>query len=136
MTVEFRIYLEDSGQLANLSEWLGGNPEFTVRPVARPAEPNSQGSVWDFLSVLCAAGGPAVAAVRALQLWIEARVTVVHVEIDGRRITVRSRDAKTIMPDVIATVEALNPVPEIPPEQPTLAVPEEPDEEEPDETAR
>lgn len=128
VTVEFRVYLDDNGQLADLGEWLGGNPEFTVRTVARSAEPNSQGSVWDFLSVLCAAGGPAVAAVRALQLWIEARVTVVDIEAGGRRITVHSRDAKAVMPDVIEAIRALDPAPAQREEQPALAQLEEQDE--------
>lgn len=56
--------------------------------VARPAGANSQGGVWDFLSLACATGGPLAAAVRALQMWVEARVTTIEVEAGGRRFTV------------------------------------------------
>lgn len=116
MTVEFRVYLSDSGQMDDLREWMGGHPGVTVQPVARSASPNSQGSVWDFLSVVCAAGGPVVVAVRALQLWIEARVTVIEVQVGDRRIMVRSHDARTVLPHVTAVARALETATESPDE--------------------
>jgi hypothetical protein len=115
-TVELRVHLSDSGQLDDLRKWMGGSAGVAVRSVPHPPEPNSQGTVWDFLSVLCAAGGPVVAAVRALQLWIEARVTVVEVEVGERRFKVRSQDARSVLPQIIAAAHALEPAPEAPDE--------------------
>jgi hypothetical protein len=107
MTVELRVRLADGGQLADLREWMGGHQGVGVRAVARPPDPNSQGTAWDFLSVACAAGGPLVAAVRALQLWIEAHVTEIEVEVGERRIKVTSRTAETVLPQVIEAARAL-----------------------------
>lgn len=107
MTVELRVHLTDGGQLADLREWMGGHQGVGVRAVAKPPDPNSQGTAWDFLSVACAAGGPLVAAVRALQLWIEAHVTEIEVEVGGRRIKVTSRTAEAVLPQVIEAARAL-----------------------------
>jgi hypothetical protein len=115
MTVELRAHLTDRGQLDDLGKWLD-RPGVAVRTVSRPAEPNGQGTVWDFLSVACAAGGPVVAAVRALQLWIEARVTVVEIEVGDRRFKVRSQDARAVLQEVIEAARALEAEPE--PEKP------------------
>lgn len=116
MTVDLRVHLSDSGQLDDLEKWLGGLSGVAVRTVLRPPEPNSQGTVWDFLSVACAAGGPVVAAVRALQLWIEARVTVVEVQVGDRRFKVRSQDARSVLPQIIEAARALEAAPEVPDE--------------------
>lgn len=118
MTVELRVYLRDNGQLEDLRDWMCGPSGVTVQAVPRPPEPNSQGTVWDFLSVLCAAGGPVVAAVRALQLWIEARVTVIEIEVREQRIKVTSQDARTVLPQVIAAAQALEAGPDAAPEAP------------------
>ena len=108
MVVELRLRLENQAEFEDLTEWLSGLSGIRTERVERPAQPNSQsGSVWDFLSVFCAAGGPAVAAVRALQLWIEARTTTVEVELDGRRIAVKSADAAAVLPAVTEAVKAL-----------------------------
>ncbi|MEV6008142.1 hypothetical protein AB0M29_15140 [Streptomyces sp. NPDC051976] len=107
MTVELRVHLTDGGQLADLREWMGGHPGVAVRAVGRKPDRNSQGTAWDFLSVACAAGGPLVAAVRALQLWIEAQVTEIEVEVGGRRIKVTGRTAGTVLPQVIEAARAL-----------------------------
>lgn len=88
---------------------MSGHSDVTVRPVNRPSEPNSQGSVWDFLAVTCATGGPVVAAVRALQLWIEAHVTVVEIEVGDRRIKVTGHDARAVLPQVVSAAQALEP---------------------------
>lgn len=107
MTVELRVHLADGGQLADLREWMGGHPGVDVRAVGRKPDRNSQGTAWDFLSVACAAGGPLVAAVRALQLWIEAQVTEIEVEVGGRRIKVTGRTAGTVLPQVVEAARAL-----------------------------
>jgi membrane-associated two-gene conflict system component 1 (EACC1) len=116
MTVELRVHLTDSGQLDDLGKWLDGPAGVVVRTVSRPPEPNSQGTVWDFLSVVCAAGGPVVAAVRALQLWIEARVTVVEIKVGDRHFTVRSQDARAVLQEIIDVARALESAPEMPDE--------------------
>jgi hypothetical protein len=123
MTVEFRIYLSDNGLLEDLREWMGDHSGVELKAVAHPSKPNSQGSVWEFLAVVCAAGGPIVAAVRALQLWIEARVTVIEIEVGDRRITVTSHDAKTVLPQVVAAAQALEAAA---PENPAVEAPDEP----------
>lgn len=106
--IEFSVRLDDGGQLADLSEWLSGHRGVDVEVMAgEPPAANAQGSMWDFLSVTCAAGGPAVAALRALQLWIESRVTVVNLTIDGRQITVRTQDAATVLPEIAQAVRVL-----------------------------
>ena len=108
MPVELRIRLRDGGQLEDLGEWMRGHPGVTVGTVARVPEPHSQGTgVWDFLSVVCAAGGPIVVAVHALQLWLEARVTVVEIEVGDRRIKVKSASAATVLPQVVSAAQIL-----------------------------
>ncbi|MEU7043376.1 hypothetical protein AB0A77_20240 [Streptomyces varsoviensis] len=112
MTVELRVRVNDGGRLEDLREWMGGHPGVTVRPVARAPERNSQGTVWDFLAVVCATGGPVVAAVRALQIWIEAQVTEIEVEVGDRRVKVTSRTAGAVLPQVLAAAQALETAPE------------------------
>ncbi|MFI6686650.1 hypothetical protein [Streptomyces sp. NPDC050485] len=108
MTVELRVSVDGGGQLEDLREWMGGLQGVEVRAVPRPPEPNSQGStVWDFLSLACATGGPLVAGVRALQMWIEARVTVVTVEVGDRRFTLTGTNARTLLPQVAEAARAL-----------------------------
>lgn len=124
MTVELRVYVSSGGQLDGLREWMGGHPGVDVRAVERPPEPNSQGTVWDFLSVVCAAGGPIVAAVTALQLWIQAQVTDVEVEVGDRRFKVTGRNAEDKLRAIIETARSL----ETPPEHPEAPqTPEDPD---------
>ncbi|MFE7118444.1 hypothetical protein ACFU99_23815 [Streptomyces sp. NPDC057654] len=118
MSVELRVYVNDGGELEDLREWMGGHPGVAVRPVARAPERNSQGTVWDFLAVVCATGGPVVAAVRALQLWIEAQVTAIEVEAGDRRIKVTSRNAGAVLPQVLAAAQALQAASPEPPEGP------------------
>jgi hypothetical protein len=107
LTLQMKISIDDREGLKDLSEWMKGTVGVHIEPVVRPAELNAQGSAWDFLSVLCESGGPAVAAVRALQLWIEARVTVVNLAIGEKKFTVRTQDAATILPEVVKALQAL-----------------------------
>jgi hypothetical protein len=110
MTVEFRAYLGGNGELEDLREWMSGLEGVAAKAVPRPAAPNSQGSVWDFLSVACGTGGPVVAALRALQLWIDARVTVIHIEVGDSRFAVRSQDP-AVLAQVASAIRALEPAP-------------------------
>ena len=107
MTIELRITLRDAGQLSDLQEWLGEVRGVSVRPVERPAEGNSQGSAWDFLSVACETGGPVVVALRALQMWLEARVTTIEVKVGESVFTVRSSDAGSMLPKIEQAARAL-----------------------------
>ncbi|AOR29733.1 hypothetical protein BFF78_00265 [Streptomyces fodineus] len=107
MTVELRVSVDGGGQLEDLREWMGGLPGVAVRAVPRSPERNSQGTVWDFLSLVCATGGPLVAGVRALQMWIEARVTVVKVEVGDRRFTLTGTNARALLPQVVEAARAL-----------------------------
>ncbi|MCI3276591.1 hypothetical protein [Streptomyces cylindrosporus] len=107
MTVELRVYVNGVGQLDGLREWMGGHAGVEVTVVEPPPERNSQGTVWDFLSVVCAAGGPIVAAVTALQLWIGAQTTEIEVEVDGRRIRVNGRNAEAKLREVMEVARAL-----------------------------
>ncbi len=101
MAAQMKIYLDDGEELLDLREWMAGHSGIVVEAVARPSVPNAQGSVWDFLSVLCASAGPVAAAVRALQLWIESRITVVEIVIGEKRFTARTKDAATVLPQVV-----------------------------------
>ncbi|MEW2519907.1 effector-associated constant component EACC1 [Actinacidiphila alni] len=108
MAVELRFRVDEGDQLKDLNEWMGGHQGVEVRPVARAAGRNSQGpEVWEFLTLTCATGGPLVAGVRAFQVWIEARVTVVEVEVGDRRFTVTGMNAKALLPEVVAAARAL-----------------------------
>lgn len=109
MVVGFRVHLDDNGELEDLREWMSELEGVSVQAVARSAASNSQGSVWDFLSVTCGAGGPVVAALRALQLWIDARTTVILIEVEGSRFEVRSQDP-AVLAEVASAVRALEPV--------------------------
>lgn len=107
MAAQMKIYLEDADEVQDLQEWMTGQPGIAVEAVLRPAVLHAQGSMWDFLSVLCEAGGPLVAAVRALQLWIESRVTVVKVVVGEMSFTVRTKDAATVLPQVVETASKM-----------------------------
>ena len=95
-----KIYLDDADEFNDLREWMEGHSGIVVAAVARPAAPNAQGSVWDFLSVLCASTGPVAAAVRALQLWIESRVAVVRIEVGDKSFVVRTPSAAAVLTQV------------------------------------
>jgi hypothetical protein len=118
MTVELRVYPGGSGQLESLREWMGGHQGVEVRAVERPPERNSQGTVWDFLAVVCAAGGPLVAAVQALHLWIGAQTTDIEMEVGDRRFKVTGRNAEAVLREVIETAKALEAATEREPEAP------------------
>lgn len=111
MTAVFWIHLGDNEQFEDLREWMGGHQGVVVDAVAHPSDPRSQGSVWDFLSVTCATGGPLVTALRALQLWIEARVTVIEVVVGDNKFVVRSQDAGAALSEVTAAIRALESAP-------------------------
>jgi hypothetical protein len=108
VAVELRIYLGDLVELGDLREWMTWSPGVVLRTVPGPADPQAQGGGWEFLCVLCAAGGPAVAALGALQLWIEAHVTVVEFEVGDIRFKVRSaKDAPAVFSQAIETAKVL-----------------------------
>ncbi|MGW0944220.1 effector-associated constant component EACC1 [Streptomyces sp. NPDC002623] len=107
MTVELRVFLSNGGQLESLRAWLDGHQGVAVEARERPPEPNSQGTVWDFLAVVCAAGGPLVAAVHALQLWIQGQVTDIELEVGDRRFKVTGRNAQAVLQEVIETAKSL-----------------------------
>jgi len=107
VAAQMKIYLDDGEELQNLREWMSGHSGIVVEAVGRPSEPTAQGSLWDFLSILCASAGPLAAAVRALQLWIESRITVVVIEIEGKRFTARTKDAATVLPQVLEAATKL-----------------------------
>lgn len=107
MAVEFRVFPGGGAQMDSLREWMGGHPGVEVSVVERPPEPNSQGTVWDFLAVVCAAGGPLVAAVQALHLWIGAQTTDIEVEVGDRRFKVTGRNAEAVLREVIETARQL-----------------------------
>lgn len=109
MNTPLSIRVEDGEQLADLETWFGGHTGIYVARVNGKSAPNAQGSVWDFLTVVCGSGGALTAAVRALQLWIEARVTVVHITAGGKTFTVHTSDVRTMMPVVEAAARALEP---------------------------
>ncbi|MET9971500.1 hypothetical protein ABZZ80_37760 [Streptomyces sp. NPDC006356] len=114
MTVELRVFLSGSEQLESLREWMAGHQGVAVEAVARPAAPNSQGTVWDFLAVACAAGGPLVVAVHALQVWIGAQTTDIEIEVGDRRFKVTGRNAPAVLREVIETAKSLEATPEAP----------------------
>ncbi|MFF4889806.1 effector-associated constant component EACC1 [Micromonospora chersina] len=99
-----KIYPGSRADLQDLHEWMSGLSGVEVQVVAKPEEPNAQGTVWDFLAILCGAGGPAVAAVRALHLWIESRITTLDVVVGDSRFTVRTADAALVLPQVAKTI--------------------------------
>jgi hypothetical protein len=101
VAAQMKIYIDDGGALQDLREWMTGHSGIVVKAVARPSEPTAQGSVWDFLSILCASAGPLTVAMRALQLWIESRTTVVQIVIGAKKFTVRTTDAATVLPQVM-----------------------------------
>lgn len=104
---DVRVRVESGGLLEDLRGWMGGIQGVEVVAVPRAAGANSQGTVWDFLGLACATGGPLAAAVRALQMWVEARVTTIEVEAGGRRFTVTGSTAREVLPEVVAAVRAL-----------------------------
>ncbi|KUO01917.1 hypothetical protein AQJ67_22200 [Streptomyces caeruleatus] len=135
------MFLSGSEQLESLREWMDGHKDVEVRPVAQPAAPNSQGTVWDFLAVACAAGGPLVVAVHALQVWIGAQTTDIEIEVGDRRFKVTGRNAQAVLKDVIETAKSLEPpedpeAPEDPEDPEDPEAPADPDDpEDPDDPA-
>ena len=107
MALTFEIHLDDDGDLEDLRNWMDGTGPSELRLVPRAAQAGAQGSAWEFLSVLCAAAGPLTAAMRALQLWIESRVTVAKVVIGQRSVAIRSTNAAEVIPQLEKTALAL-----------------------------
>jgi hypothetical protein len=97
MNEPLKIRVEDGEQFADLQAWMGGHEGVRVTPVPRASGPNAQGSAWDFLEVACGTGGALTAAVRALQLWIESRVTVIDITVGEQTFKVRTSDAKVVL---------------------------------------
>ncbi|WP_051450899.1 effector-associated constant component EACC1 [Actinospica robiniae] len=107
MTTELRVSFNDAGQMSDLQEWLSKIKGVHATPVARPAEGNSQGTAWDFLSVACETSGPVVVALRALQKWLEARVTTIEVRVGSSVFKVHSADAADLLPKIEQAARAL-----------------------------
>jgi hypothetical protein len=125
---DVRVRVDSGALLEDLRGWMGGIQGVEATAVPRQPGANSQGGVWDFLALACATGGPLAAAVRALQMWVEARVTTIEVEAGGRRFTVTGPTAQRVLPEVIAAVRALEaagqpepPAPEAPGARPPAA---------------
>jgi hypothetical protein len=106
MAVELKIYPDSTTDLERLREWMSGHSGVDVRLVAREPVPNAQGSVWDFLSVVCATGGPAAVALRALQIWIESRTTKVRLEYAGRSLELSTTNVGAVLPELREFIQA------------------------------
>ena len=100
MAAQIKIFLHDSEEFQDLREWMGGHAGIVVEAVPRAATPNAQGSGWDFLSLLFAEGGAVVAGMKALQVWMASRVTVVEIETDKVKIKVTSSNASTALSQI------------------------------------
>ena len=78
-----------------------------VKAVGGTRGPTARARHGTSFGLACATGGPLAAAVRALQMWVEARVTTIEVEAGGRRFTVTGATAREVLPEVVAAVRAL-----------------------------
>jgi membrane-associated two-gene conflict system component 1 (EACC1) len=108
LTVVLKLRPEKPEEFKDLQEWLTGVPGITVEDVDSPAPPNAQSSgVWEFLSVACGAGGPTVAMLKTLQLWIESHVTTIYVTVGGKSLTVKTADVGTALPAVAEVIKSL-----------------------------
>ncbi|WP_194891334.1 effector-associated constant component EACC1 [Catenulispora pinisilvae] len=106
MGITLTVHATDRKELAELEEWLGGIGGVKVQSVSAPGASNTQG-LWEFLSVACGAGGPAVGLVQALKVWIESRATTIRVTVGDSEFVVRSIDAATVLPIVARAIETL-----------------------------
>lgn len=106
MAVTMKVSLASRDELADLHEWLRGQSGISLNAMPNSRKPNAQG-VWEFLSVVFEAGGSAVAAIKAIQLWIEARVTTIDVTIGDAKFRVRTKEAAQVLPQVAAIAEKM-----------------------------
>jgi hypothetical protein len=107
VAIELRITSDDAGELTDLQEWLGDINGVSAVPVERRAESNSQGEGWDFLRVLCETGGPVVAALGALRMWLEARITTIELTVADKTFKLRSSDPASLLPQIEQAARAL-----------------------------
>jgi len=108
VSVLLQVQVVDGARIDDLQRWMEGlHPDIALKQVSRVSGANAQGTVWDFLEVACASGGAVTAAVRALQLWIESRVTSVEIVVGESKFTVKTADARVALPSVEAAAKAL-----------------------------
>lgn len=111
MSINILVQPVRRGETADLREWLSGIDRVAVSAVSSGADslPRTQGSVLDLLTVVCASGGPAVAALKAIEIWLKARVTQVDITVGDNTYRVSSTDPSTTfkeMADVLKQIEA------------------------------
>jgi hypothetical protein len=106
-TVEFVVRPAQRSDVEDLRQWMDGVAGVTVALASSGSTPTSQGTVWDLLSVVCGTGGPAVAGLKALEMWLKARVTEVDVQVGDKKITVKSLDTTQALQDVANTLKQL-----------------------------
>lgn len=111
MGVEFQVYADSPDDLEDLREWMTGQDHrITAAPVWKPAGPNTLGSVWDFLSVACAAGGAGTAALGVLAVWIRSKRISVRVKLRDYEFSVDGNDkvgTDQALSRILDTVQAL-----------------------------
>jgi len=107
MNVGFVIRPDERRDVEELREWLGDIEGVTVTATSSTTSPTSQGTVWDLLSVVCGTGGPAVAALKALEIWLKARVTEVEVQIGAAKFKVTSPHAAEHLEGVARVLKQL-----------------------------
>lgn len=104
MAAQVKIFLSDGEELQDLRQWMSGHAGIVVEAVPRAATPNAQGSGWDFLSIVFAEGGAVVAGMRALQLWITSRVTVIKVVTPEGEFEVTGTNPQAVLPQLTAVI--------------------------------
>lgn len=95
-----KISSSDAGVLGELREFMGERPGVAVDLLSLPAQPGAQGSVSDVLSVAVGTGGAVTVAIRAIRDWVTSMHTKVHIELDGRKFTLETRDVEKALPQV------------------------------------
>lgn len=90
----------DPGDLDGLREFIGDRSGLTAELIALPPRQGTQSSATDVLSVAMGAGGAITVAVLALRDWIASMTTKVHIEVGDRRLSLETRNADAILPQV------------------------------------
>ncbi|HEU5332832.1 MAG TPA: hypothetical protein VFU73_08715 [Actinocrinis sp.] len=125
-----RISGGGAGDLEDLLAFPGKRPGLTADLVATPPPTETQSSASDVLTVAMGTGGAVTVAVTAIRDWIASMNTRVQIEVADRSLSLETRDADKVLPQVEQLLKAVltgPPAPIDPPAPTHPAAPRAPD---------
>jgi hypothetical protein len=112
MDAQIQITGGIGGELADLGEWLGDEPELRgrVRPFRGPVGDTELGSVIELLTVALGAGGAGTVLASSLKTWLLTRRTTAKITVKsaGRSVTLDIQTADEVVPLLEQVLKAVD----------------------------